>query len=55
MRLAESAMKTAKAVMKGIGSIKGLYILGKPDMSVFAFASDTFDIFALGDAMDRRG
>ncbi len=55
MRLAESAMKTAKAVMEGIGGIKGLYILGKPDMSVFSFASDTFDIFALGDAMDRRG
>lgn len=53
--LAESAMKTAKAVMEGIGSIKGLYILGKPDMSVFSFASDTFDIFALGDAMDRLG
>jgi len=24
-------------------------------MSVFAFASDTLDIFALADAMDRRG
>ncbi len=55
MRLAESAMKTAKAIMEGIAGIKGLYILGKPDMSVFAFASDALDIFALGDAMDRRG
>jgi len=55
MRIAESAMKTAKAIMEGIGGIKGLYVLGKPDMSVFAFASDTLDIFALGDAMDRRG
>ncbi|RPH52955.1 MAG: aspartate aminotransferase family protein [Desulfobacteraceae bacterium] len=55
MRLAESAMKTAKAIMEGISGIKELYILGKPDMSVFAFASDILDIFALGDAMDRRG
>jgi glutamate/tyrosine decarboxylase-like PLP-dependent enzyme len=55
MRLAESAMKTAKAIMEGVAGIKGLYVLGKPDMSVFAFASDILDIFALGDAMDRRG
>ena len=55
MHLAESAMKTAKTIMEGIAGIKGLYILGKPDMSVFAFASDKLDIFALGDAMDRRG
>lgn len=55
MRLAASAMKTAKAIIEGISGIKGLYILGKPDMSVFAFGSDTLDIFALGDAMDRRG
>ena len=55
MRLAESAMKTAKIIMEGIAGIKELYILGKPDMSVFAFASDMLDIFALADAMDRRG
>ncbi|MFO7666754.1 MAG: aminotransferase class V-fold PLP-dependent enzyme [Desulfobacterales bacterium] len=55
LRLAESAMKTAETIMEGIVGIKGLYILGKPDMSVFSFASDTFDIFALGDAMDKRG
>ncbi len=55
MRLAESAMKTAKRIMEGISGIKELYILGIPDMSVFAFASDMLDIFALGDAMDRRG
>jgi glutamate/tyrosine decarboxylase-like PLP-dependent enzyme len=55
MRLAESAMKTAKRIMEGISGIKELYILGIPDMSVFAFASDILDIFALGDAMDRRG
>ena len=55
MRLAESAMKTAKNIMEGIAGIKGFYILGKPEMSVFAFASDNLDIFAVGDAMDRRG
>jgi len=55
MRLAESAMKTAKTIMEEIGGIKELYILGKPAMSVFSFASDMLDIFVLGDAMDKRG
>jgi glutamate/tyrosine decarboxylase-like PLP-dependent enzyme len=55
MAIAESAMKTTKALIEGIKGMKELYILGEPDMSVFAFASDSLDIFALGDAMDRRG
>ncbi len=55
LRLADNIMKTSKKLMEGINSIPGLYILGRPDMSVFAFTSDTMDIYALGDAMDARG
>lgn len=55
MRLADTIMKTTKTLMEGINSIPGLYVLGDPDMSVFAFTSDSFDIYALGDAMDSRG
>ncbi|MCL6611879.1 MAG: aspartate aminotransferase family protein [Peptococcaceae bacterium] len=55
LRLADTIMKTAKKLMEGINSIPGLRVLGRPDMSVFAFASDSFDIYALGDAMDARG
>jgi sphinganine-1-phosphate aldolase len=55
LRNAKQIMETAKTLMKGINAIPGLYILGKPDMSVYSFASDEIDVFALGDAMDARG
>lgn len=55
LRLASVIMKTAKKIIEGVNSIPGLYVLGQPDMSVFAFSSDTIDIYALGDAMDARG
>lgn len=55
LRIAEKIMKTTKDLTEGINSIPGLYVLGNPDMSVFAFASDNIDIYSLGDAMDARG
>ena len=55
LRIAESIMKTTKKLIDGINSIPGLYVLGKPDMTVFAFTSDSLDIYALGDAMEARG
>ncbi|MBI5114915.1 aspartate aminotransferase family protein, partial [Candidatus Poribacteria bacterium] len=35
--------------------IPGLHVLGKPDMSVFAFTSEDMNIFAVGDGMEARG
>src|SRR3990172_3565647 len=55
MRLARDVMDTTLALIAGINSILGLRVLGKPDMSVFAFASDTLDVYAVGDQMDARG
>lgn len=55
LRIAGAIMDTTKKLMEGINSIPGLYVLGRPDMSVFAFTSDLFDIYTLGDAMDARG
>lgn len=55
LRIAGGIMETTKKLIEGINSIPGLYVLGSPDMSVFAFTSDLFDIYALGDAMDARG
>lgn len=53
--LAEKAMKTTRALIDGINSIPGLYVLGRPHMSVFAFTSDTVNVYALGSAMQARG
>lgn len=55
LRLAGLIMDTARALMDGIAAIPGLYLLGRPDMSVFAFSSDSIDILMLGEAMEARG
>jgi glutamate/tyrosine decarboxylase-like PLP-dependent enzyme len=38
-----------------IKSIDGLEVLGKPAMSVFAIASNSLDMFAIGKGMEARG
>jgi glutamate/tyrosine decarboxylase-like PLP-dependent enzyme len=55
LRLAGTVLDTAKALREGIAAIPGLKLLGEPRLSVFAFASDTLDVYALGDAMEARG
>ena len=55
LELAELTMKTAERLMEGVESIPGLYILGEPDMTVFAFSADDYNIYAIGEAMEYRG
>jgi glutamate/tyrosine decarboxylase-like PLP-dependent enzyme len=55
MRNAERIMNTTKSLIDGINAIPGLHVLGKPDMSVFAFTSDEVNMFAVGDVMQERG
>src|SRR4029078_13745589 len=38
-----------------IEEIDGLSIMGKPEMSVFAVASETLDMYAIGKGMGERG
>lgn len=40
---------------KGIDAIDGIHVLGEPDGSLLAFASDEIDVFAVVDAMRARG
>jgi glutamate/tyrosine decarboxylase-like PLP-dependent enzyme len=55
LRLADRVMKTARRLMDGVNAIPGLQVIGQPDASVFSFAADGFDIYAVGDVMDERG
>jgi glutamate/tyrosine decarboxylase-like PLP-dependent enzyme len=55
LRTADLIMKTTRAFQEGIAKIPGLRIVGKPAMSVFAFAADAVDIFVVADAMEGRG
>ena len=54
-RLAKVIMDTTRALIDGVNAVEGLYVLGEPDMSVFAIASDALDIHAVGDALDALG
>ncbi len=52
---AASILDTTKQLLAGVGAIEGLRVLGAPVGGVFAFSSDTLNVYELGDAMDARG
>lgn len=54
-RLARIVMDTTEALIDGINRIPELGVLGQPDMTVFAFASDSIDIHAVADVLDEAG
>jgi len=46
----------AKArLIEGITSIPGMYILGVPESSVFTFKSDSYDVHAVAERMEKQG
>ncbi len=55
LRIAKGILETSDALLAGVRAIPGLRVLGEPDMSVFAFTSDTLNIYEVGDGMDARG
>ncbi len=52
---AEGIMKTTKALQEGIAAIQGLYIIGKPEASVFAIGSNELDLSVISDRMTKKG
>ncbi|PFX17489.1 Sphingosine-1-phosphate lyase 1 [Stylophora pistillata] len=48
-------ISTRKKIEDGLRKIKGVYVLGKPEVSVVAFASHDFDVYHLGDALTKKG
>jgi glutamate/tyrosine decarboxylase-like PLP-dependent enzyme len=55
LKQARLILETSDALQKGIAKIPGLRVLGEPHGPVFAFASDTLNVYELGDAMNARG
>jgi len=53
--IANVVMKTVELLRAGIAQIDDVKILGNPDMSVMALASDTLDIYQVGDELTARG
>lgn len=54
LRMAKNVMETSRKIQAGINSIEGLRVIGKPDMGIVAFTSDTRDIFEVGDALSDQ-
>ncbi len=57
MEIAGTVMDATKTLIEGIQGIPGLKIIGKPDMSVFAYASEdpALNIYVVGDIMEKKG
>lgn len=55
--LAKRTHAVTQKFLKGIAAIPGLEIVGKPDMTIFAYTSNDpkVNIYAVGDEMHRRG
>ncbi len=54
LKMANEAMEISRKLQDGINSIEGLRVISNPDLTIFAFTSDTFDIFEIGDAMSGK-
>jgi sphinganine-1-phosphate aldolase len=48
-------MEASKRLQKGTEEIRELFIIGKPDMTIVAFGSDSIDIFEVNDIMSSKG
>jgi sphinganine-1-phosphate aldolase len=55
LEIADAVMNATWAIREGIEAIKGVRILGNPDMSVMAIVLDGLDIYQIGDEMAVRG
>ena len=55
LRLVEGTMRYIRRFQDRINAIEGLTVLGKPDMSLFAYTSTTMDIYAIATGMEDRG
>lgn len=53
--LVATVQAATERLMAGVDAIDGLYVLGRPAMSMFSFASQAINVFQLADALRRRG
>ncbi|XP_038714252.1 sphingosine-1-phosphate lyase isoform X1 [Tripterygium wilfordii] len=51
----KAIMEVSKKIEKGIKDIPELHVIGKPDMTIVAFGSNTIDIFEVNDILSSKG
>ena len=55
LRLARNILEAQRLLIEGINAIDGLEIYGEPEVGVFTFGAQGFDIFAVADGLDDLG
>ena len=55
LEITDIVMRTAKVFQDGINALPDLKVLSNPEMSVFAIASDSLDVYDLADELALRG
>ncbi len=57
LEITKTVMETVKAMQAGVNAIPGIKVLGEPEMSVFAIASEdpAIDIYEVADELHERG
>ncbi|HMC71502.1 MAG TPA: aminotransferase class V-fold PLP-dependent enzyme, partial [Mycobacteriales bacterium] len=53
--LTATAIDAARRITAGVRHVPGIRVLGEPEAHLLAIAGDGTDVFAVGDAMRRRG
>lgn len=54
-RAARESLEFIRRLQRGIDAIDGLRVMGEPAMTLFAYTSDTLDVFAVAEGMKDRG
>lgn len=54
-QVVRESLDFVRALQAGIERIDGLRVMGRPAMTLFAFASDTLDVFAIAAGLTERG
>lgn len=54
-KIIQKVQDATKKLTDGINAMDGLYVLGKPAMSMFSFASESMNVYQLADEMSKRG
>lgn len=54
-RIVRESQEATRRMLEGIASMRGIRVLGDPEMCMFTLASDEVSVFELDDAMRERG
>lgn len=55
IRMQTSAYRTTRELIKGVKAIDGLEVLGNPEATLFAIASEKYDVHSIADEMAEMG